>query len=59
MDPDRYGVVDEKGGSVHVPVKSAVKRARDAGLLRSADREQRQSVPSDASSGRKPWGGMR
>jgi len=42
--------------------EKAVERARKEGVLRSLPEKERRSpagVPNDASSGRKPWGGMR
>ena len=63
-EPGDYGWVDEKAGLVRIPIDRALERALSEGRFQSRPGDARwrgrlDGLPSDSSSGRKPWGGRR
>jgi hypothetical protein len=61
-DPDAPAWVDEKAGLVRLPVSKAIDRALEKHLLKVRKgagewRSRIEDMPSDASSGRRTWGG--
>ena len=59
-DPDDYGWMDEKAGIVRISVEKAMELALAEGRFRARSGKWRgrlDDLPSDASSGRRTWGG--